>query len=97
MTDEELDMVRAQEAWRLLGGRSGSPPRQEAVIAARLAREGWTPPDPLEDEIAQLLTQIKNVNGILPSDWLEDHTRRSVERGIEIGAQGAADIAKASR
>lgn len=84
MTNEELDLARATEAQRIWNEqRSFAPSLPE--IAARLGRQGWTLPDPLEDEIAQLLTGIKNVNGILPSDWLEDHTRRSVERGIEIG------------
>jgi len=46
MTDEELDEARAKEAQRIwamspLNGVSS------CVIAARLAREGWTPPDPV--------------------------------------------------
>jgi hypothetical protein len=42
MTDEELDKARAEEARRRRG--PGSPLVEDATIAARLAREGWTPP-----------------------------------------------------
>lgn len=45
MTDEELDKARAEEAWRIF-----NKPTQKhgglAMIAARLAREGWVPVDP---------------------------------------------------
>ena len=39
MTHEELDKATADEAWRIL-----EEGQDVAVIAARLAREGWTPP-----------------------------------------------------
>jgi hypothetical protein len=39
MKPEELDKATADEAWRLL-----EEGQDVAVIAARLAREGWTPP-----------------------------------------------------
>jgi len=42
MTNEELDHARATEAVRLRLLPGFYP--HEAVIAARLAREGWTPP-----------------------------------------------------
>jgi hypothetical protein len=46
MTDEELDKARANEAWRIhieAGGDLGNM----AIIAARLAREGWKPARPI--------------------------------------------------
>ncbi|MEN9419845.1 MAG: hypothetical protein RI988_3466 [Pseudomonadota bacterium] len=45
MTDEELDKARAAEAWRVFS-TSDADFTIEALgeIAARLAREGWTPP-----------------------------------------------------
>ena len=48
MTNEELDEARAKEAWRLWQGgqEAGS---SSWVIAARLARENWTPPEPVVD------------------------------------------------
>lgn len=48
MTDEELDEARAQAALEFVY-RKSSPKsnslRQLAIIAARLAREGWKPTD----------------------------------------------------
>lgn len=44
MTNEELDIARAEEAWRIMGGTLHDP----AAYAARLAREGWTPPEPVD-------------------------------------------------
>jgi hypothetical protein len=41
MTPEELDKATADEAWRLL-----EEGQDVAVIAARLAREGYRPPEP---------------------------------------------------
>lgn len=48
MTPEELDEARAKEAQRLWesGQEAGS---SSWVVAARLAREGWTPPEPVVD------------------------------------------------
>ncbi len=45
MTPEELDKATADEAWRLL-----EEGQDVAVIAARLAREGWTPPKPVDPD-----------------------------------------------
>ena len=46
MTDEELDRARVDEAIRTGNGIVGSV----ALIAARLAREGWTPPEPVDPD-----------------------------------------------
>ena len=45
MTPEELDKATADEAWRLL-----EEGRDVAVIAARLAREGYRPPEPVDPD-----------------------------------------------
>jgi len=45
MTNEELDRARAEEALRIWTG-SNAHGKTLAMIAARLAREGWTPPEP---------------------------------------------------
>lgn len=46
MTNEELDTARAEEAWNIYNReRSGDV----SAIAARLAREGWTPPKVVVD------------------------------------------------
>ena len=47
MRPEELDKATADEAWRLL-----EEGEDVAVIAARLAREGWTPPPVYSDVLA---------------------------------------------
>lgn len=56
MSPEELDKVRVKEARRLWDAQTdqekalaGNPPPIE--IAARLAREGWTPPDPISPRL----------------------------------------------
>ena len=46
MTDEELDQWRGREAWRL---RHEYPEDATEVIAARFAREGRKPPEPVVD------------------------------------------------
>ena len=50
MTPEELDEARAKEAVRRFGEPGDkyelANERELAAIAARLAREGWTPPEP---------------------------------------------------
>lgn len=47
MTPEDLDMARAAEAWRIWTAR-GPIGVSYGAIAARLAREGWTPPTPVD-------------------------------------------------
>jgi len=46
MTPEELDKATADEAWRLL-----EEGQDVAVIAARLAREGYRPPEPVDPDV----------------------------------------------
>jgi len=50
MTNEELDEVRAEEAWNII---KGSGDQDVALIAARLAREGWTPPVVVDPDLAE--------------------------------------------
>jgi hypothetical protein len=51
MTNEELDIARVNEAQRLfLDGSDESP---TILIAARLAREGWTPPVAVDPDKAE--------------------------------------------
>jgi hypothetical protein len=50
MTNEELDNARAEEAWNIYNReRKGDV----SAIAARLAREGWTPPVPVDPDLAE--------------------------------------------
>jgi hypothetical protein len=50
MSPEELDRATADEAWRLWQIQGADHP-QPAVIAARLAREGWKPPKPVDPDV----------------------------------------------
>ena len=56
MTNEELDEARGNEAYELWcrdqpDGTKGYAPVQVAIRAARLAREGWTPPEPVDPDV----------------------------------------------
>ncbi len=58
MTPEELDKATGREAWRQwLEGVSGEITltvenfREVATVAARLRREGWTPPKPVDPDV----------------------------------------------
>lgn len=50
MTPEELDEARGIEAQRrwMTEGQTGS---SSWAVAARLAREGWTPPEPVDPDV----------------------------------------------
>lgn len=85
MTDEELDTARAAEARR----QSSKYPHEEwadpVVVAARLAREGWTPPDPLEAEIESVVAEHEKSIGLSVNRLGHRLVRKALERGIEIG------------
>jgi hypothetical protein len=67
MTNEELDEARAKEAWRIYyaGGDSQGPAM--AQTAARLAREGWTPPEPVDPDVLALKEWVKGPFLLLPT------------------------------
>lgn len=81
MTDEELDQWRGREAWRL---RHEYPEDATEVIAARFAREGRTPPEPVVDP--DLLAF---------REWFAHLPGRLGTRGILAGRWDASDEAKA--
>jgi hypothetical protein len=84
MTDEELDRARAMEAIKLANGR-GWLSVELASNAARLAREGRTPPDPLEAEVEAIFKEFQNHPELGALRWGRLVTRKALERGIEIG------------
>jgi hypothetical protein len=52
MTNEELDEARAKEAWRKCDALGfGKDYESPTIIAARLAREGWMPPPPVDPDV----------------------------------------------
>jgi hypothetical protein len=82
MTNEELDRARAEEAQHLwveakydAGGA--------ALIAARLAREGWTPPVAVDPDLLELETLwLKYTDGKINS--LSDTVLAGIKRGREL-------------
>lgn len=92
MTDEELDRARADEARRRYDATVGHYATDDirvggnettCMVAARLAREGWTPPDPLEAEIDRILAHDLVFWGLSSRKYL----RQAMERGIELGRE----------
>jgi hypothetical protein len=73
MTPEELDKARADEALRICEGRPlGLRFRELAIITARLARENWTPPPPVDPDVLAFREWVKKIRSgpavILDSD-----------------------------
>lgn len=95
MTDEEwrlvsdLDVARARKATAELDPKmtemSVADAMDMAVRAARLAREGWTPEDPLLNE-AREIVRSDTWHGLGGADEL---ALRALRRGIEIGKREA--------
>lgn len=83
MGEDELDRARAQEAAKQQYGHPiiEGCPLSMATCAARLAREGWLPPDPLEAEVDNLLA-YRHQDKVGGAPIL---VRLALERGIEIG------------
>lgn len=67
MTPEELDKATADEAWRLL-----EEGQDVAVIAARMAREGWKPPEPVDPDVLAY-REWMNTNPLKPSPATEQN------------------------
>lgn len=89
MIDEELDRARANEALRLLKYKGTGTTLAE--VAARLAREGWKPEDPLLKEARAILAEIfgdtaGNIASGTADGYREmDIALRALRRGIELG------------
>jgi hypothetical protein len=74
MTNEELDKARAKEAWRKCEALGfGKDYESPTIIAARLAREGWTPPPPPVDPdllaVREIVAKVFDEKG-----WLDHST-----------------------
>jgi len=80
MTNEELDRARVDEAMRLWDGSQGSL----AVITARLAREGWTPPKAVDPDLAEakkMADDYEDINDCpISTPWL----LKAIWRGREL-------------
>lgn len=78
MTNEELDRARVDEAIRLWDGSKGSL----AVIAARLAREGWMPPVAVDPDLAEVAKLTDGHDG-RDETWYET-VLKAIKRGREL-------------
>lgn len=85
VTDDELDRAQAEEAWRRLGLVTDHKEYDAALLALRLAREGWRPLDPLEAEVEKLAKAYEGLHGYVVGPITRDILRKAIERGIEIG------------
>ncbi len=82
MTDEdELDMARVKEAKRLTGLPGIWP--DISLIAARLAREGWTPPEPVDPDLAEA-ERLRNYWADDIIDEVIDVALAGIKRGREL-------------
>jgi len=69
MTPEELDKARAKEARRIWDSSNGLCPISPAQIAARLAREGWTPPPPVDPDVLV----VREIVAVEWEKWCAEH------------------------
>lgn len=84
MTNEELDCARVEEAWRQYN--IGNTFDTVVLIAARLAREGWTPPAPVDPDLAEAAV-FKN--RFLDFESVETLFLRAIKRGRALAAAEA--------
>lgn len=104
MTDDQLDQARADEALRICredADKRGVPyaailPAYFASTAARLAREGWTPPDPLLLEARRIMAAYCQDTHGAPYAYMSGSADDGpwvqvallgVRRGIELGRE----------
>jgi hypothetical protein len=85
MTNEELDCARVEEAWNKYN--TGHTYDTVELIAARLAREGWTPPEVVDlDEkwahqcTKELFDPLQTVN----LDRAYDYFLAAIKKGREL-------------
>ena len=78
MTNEELDRARAKEAQRLFLDGDGLA----VVHAARLAREGWTPPVVVDPDLAEATILYNRHHASF--EGLEETLFTAIKRGREL-------------
>ena len=90
MTNEELDVARAKKAAEIWDPSNGTL----ATTAARLAREGWTPPVAVDPDhaIACELAKEWDLRGLAPECWnYQALALVAIKRGREL-ERDKADI-----
>ena len=87
MTNEELDRARAEQAW---SEHYKNDPASPTVIAARLAREGWTPPVAVDPDIAEAEKVWDEFNGpASDGETSIDLALAGIKRGRDLAAAEA--------
>ena len=85
MTNDELDRARVDEAIRTGNGIVGSV----ALIAARLAREGWTPPVAVDPEVGSIWKHynggVYEVIAIANTLDTEKYPKAVIHKGVNNG------------
>jgi hypothetical protein len=102
MTPEELDEARAKEAWRKCDALGfGKDYESPAIIAARLAREGWTPPPPVDPEVlayreweVSQLTDHFDREKVLAGKWDRGVTATAYLAGARMAREQEQERAK---
>ena len=90
MTDEELDKARAEEALRQ-SRQLDATPSSTLILAARLARESWTPVDPDLIEAREVCASRTSVgvaaaysSGSMDHTWAVQTALAGIKRGREL-------------
>ena len=100
MTNEELDNARAEEAWNIYNREHSG---DVSAIAARLSREGWTPPAPVDPDLVEareIVAQLYDVSWPERANYIrmgrQDNNVENVSAlaGIKRGRALAAAEAK---
>jgi hypothetical protein len=95
MTNEELDEARAKEAWRKCDALGfGKDYESPTIIAARLAREGWMPPPPVDPDVLAVRRVLASLSNLKKDhDWYRDGTfdgQRSFQMALAAYKAGRA-------
>lgn len=85
MTDEELDRARAAEATKMSATGHW---KDIAILAARLAREGWVPIDPDLIEAREMWAQDLEADGCLAAAAEARASARDDTLGIQLCLAG---------
>ena len=101
MTPEELDEARCKEAERIYCASFPKPHRM-STIAARLAREGWTPPETVDPDLLAAREWIKSdIYGVSNASvdagtWDSHPAIRAYLAGCTRGREGAKGLVEAA-
>ena len=102
MTNEDLDAARGREAERIWGDLPAMTGQTLATIAARLTREGWTPPEPVDPDLLAARERMKTHLTWIDADQIDQGAHdsagsaRAYLAGCTRGREGATDLVEAA-